>query len=101
MICEHIKTTNVGARYNSRLVVKNYGDKKAALIAPNSLTVQRFSQKLALFLAACLDYNCSLTGVVTQAYTQSKSRLKRDVYIRPPVELNLSFKMILKVFKLL
>lgn len=39
------------------------------------------------------------TRDITQAYTQSVTSLERDVYIRPPVELNLPKEKVLKVVK--
>jgi hypothetical protein len=64
-----------------------------------SLTIQRVSQRLVLALAAILPDKKLYLRDITQAYTQSKTRLNREFYIRPPAELQLDKGSILKVIK--
>lgn len=54
------------------------------------------SQRLILCLALYDNLEIHIRDI-TQAYTQSKSQLARDFYVRPPQELNLPEGMMLKV----
>lgn len=52
----------------SRFVAQNYADMGASTIATKATTVQRFSQRVALFLAASTANMHTYTQDVTQAY---------------------------------
>jgi hypothetical protein len=54
------------------------------------------SQRLILCLALYANLDIHIRDI-TQAYTQSKSQLVRDFYVRPPQELDLPEGMLLKV----
>jgi hypothetical protein len=71
------------------------------MVLTQSPTIQRVSQRLILVLTAIL-YNDNLSLYlqdITQAYTQSKTQLNRDFFVRPPVELKLTGGSILQVIK--
>lgn len=62
-------------RHKYRLVAQNYADKGAAAISTKAPTVQRFSQRLSLNIAASLPEMSTYTRDVTQAYIQSNTPL--------------------------
>ena len=81
----------------SRLVVQGYNDDAEGLLtyAP---TVQRASMRLLLALAPSVPSSWKIISRdVTQAYTQSKIPLSRNIYANPPKELCLSDEMVLKI----
>lgn len=80
----------------SRLVVQAYKDNGKKAVLTQSPTIQRVSQRLILCLALHADLEIHIRDI-TQAYTQSKSQLVRDFYVRPPRELALPEGMLLKV----
>lgn len=80
----------------SRLVVQAYNDSDKKKVLTQSPTIQRASQRLLLCLAIYKDFNV-FTRDISQAYTQSKSKLVRDFYVHPPAELNLPDGILLKV----
>jgi hypothetical protein len=84
----------------SRLVVQAYKDDGKKTVLTQSPTIQRVSQRLILCLALYADLDIHVRDI-TQAYTQSKSQLVRDFYVRPPQELDLPEGMLLKVLLLL
>jgi hypothetical protein len=84
----------------SRLVVQAYNDHDKTLVLTQSPTIQRMSQRIILALAACIMPDCHLyLRDITQAYVQSKTPLNRQFFIRPPSELDLPERSILKVIK--
>ena len=84
----------------SRLILQGYDDKGHGLLT-NAPTVPRSSQRLLLAIAAILcspPYEISIyTRDITQVYTQSEIPVRRQIYARPPKELNLPSKKLLKV----
>jgi hypothetical protein len=80
----------------SRLVIQAYRDDGKKAVLTQSPTIQRVSQRLILCLALYADLGIC-TRDITQAYTQSKSQLARDFYVRPPQELHLPDGVLLKV----
>jgi hypothetical protein len=85
----------------SRLVVQAYKDQEKDMVLTQSPTIQRVSQRLLLALAptlANLGVSIYLRDI-TQAYTQSKTTLNRQFYVRPPAELELPEGSILRVVK--
>ena len=80
----------------SRLVVQGYADKSHGLLtyAP---TVQRASQRMLLAIAA-MDKDLTIfSRDITQAYTQSKTKLTRKIFVQPPKELGLPPDSILRL----
>ena len=85
----------------SRLVVQAYNDAEKELVLTQSPTIQRVSQRLILALTATLigsGKNLYLRDI-SQAYVQSDTELCRDLYIKPPIELEIAHNMVLKVIK--
>ena len=76
--------TEKAGKKKSRLVAQAYFDAGAASIATKSPTVARAHQRTALALAPSLFRSGKKLYVrdVRQAYTQSDTPLKRDVYLR-------------------
>ncbi|KAI1002683.1 hypothetical protein K3495_g5516 [Podosphaera aphanis] len=82
----------------SRLVVQAYKDLNKNTVLTQAPTIQRASQRIFLCLAAIL--NLSLyTRDISQAYTQSKTLLTRDFFVRPPAEMSIPKGLVLKVLK--
>ena len=71
------------------------------MVLTRSPTIQRVSQRLILALAAILqtDQTSLYLRDIMQAYTQSKTQLNRDFFVRPPAELRLKDGSILRVVK--
>ena len=80
----------------SRLVVQAYNDAGKGCILTQAPTIQRASQRLILILSLIFDLSI-YTRDISQAYTQSNSKLARDVYIHAPFEMNLPRDTVLKV----
>ena len=88
---DEVKNAGTDKAYEkSRLVVQAYNDQEKDLVLTQSPTIQRVSQRLIVCLAAMLQDNNNMKLYlrdITQAYVQSTSKLNRDFYIRPPLEL--------------
>ena len=85
----------------SRLVVQAYNDTEKELVLTQSLTIQWVSQRLILALTATLigsGKNLYLRDIL-QAYIQLDIKLCKNLYIKPPTELNIVYNIILKVIK--
>lgn len=77
---------------------KNYGDKDTTRIITKAPTIQCFTRRLVLSLAASVDG----VNIHSRYITKSTSNLKyhlRDVSIRPSLEVRLPEENILKVMK--
>jgi hypothetical protein len=86
----------------SRLVVQAYNDQGKDLVLTQSPTIQRVSQRIILALTPALQQAKSVALYlrdISQAYVQSDTFLSRDIFIRPPPELNLQSGTILRVVK--
>jgi hypothetical protein len=83
----------------SRLVVQAYKDTEKDIVLTQSPTIQRVSQRLILTITAILPGYSLYLRDITQAYTQSKTQLNRDFFVRPPTELKLTRGSILRVIK--
>jgi hypothetical protein len=83
----------------SRLVVQAYRDTEKDMVLTQSPTIQRVSQRLILTLAAMMPGTSLYLRDITQAYTQSKTQLNRNFFVRPPAELKLTDGLILRVIK--
>lgn len=79
----------------------NYEDRDATMTAIRTLTVQRFSKRLVLSIAASLENMTCHTQHIIQAYTQSTNSLEHKVFIRLQTEMGLPASKVLKVVKLL
>ncbi|KAI0994749.1 hypothetical protein K3495_g13433 [Podosphaera aphanis] len=82
----------------SRLVVQAYKDDNKKSVLTYSPTIQRMSQRLILSLALYNNFDI-FTRDISQAYTQSKSQIARDFYVRPLKELGLPADTLLKVLR--
>ena len=96
---DELKKVGDGLKKKSRLVAQNYADEHAGYIPTKAPTVQRFSQRIALCIAASLPKMDLYTRDITQAYIQSHTELEREVYIKAPPELGLAPGYVLKVVK--
>jgi hypothetical protein len=81
----------------SRLVVQGYNDSGKHEILTQAPTIQRSSQRIILCaLMTRKDVN-AYTRDISQAYTQSITRLQRKIFIQAPKELNLAPGTVLQV----
>lgn len=95
-----LKTNEDGSTKEiSRLVAQNYREIFSREIPTKSPTISRFGQRLALCIAAMYPTHIPYVRDITQAYIQSKDNLLRQVYLRPPEEMNLSEDAILLAVK--
>jgi ribonuclease HI len=83
----------------SRLVVQAFNDRASRQVLTGAPTVQRFSQRLLLSMAACFPDMKLFTRDVTQAYIQAETELTREVYVEAPSEMGLTDDEILLVRK--
>ena len=83
----------------SRLVAQAYADEGAATLCTKSPTVSRAGQRIVLATAAQEKDTILYTRDITQAYLQSHSSLERCIYLKPPLELNLSDEFVLRAIK--
>ena len=96
---DELKKVGNGLRKKSRLVAQNYADDDATSISTKAPTIQRFSQRVALSVAASIPSLKGYVRDVTQAYIQSHTHLERDVFIKAPSELDLPPGHVLRVVK--
>lgn len=93
-IVREVKGKSTQPYEKSRLVFAGHSDQGKEEILTQSPTIQRMSQRLLLALAASLrvshDMHLELRDI-TQAYVQSKDKLSRTLYARPPKELKAFF----------
>lgn len=80
----------------SRMVVQAFNDNKHGVMT-GAPTVQRGSQHLALALIPIDDNIYVFLRDVDQAYTQAKSAIRRAIFIRPPLILNIPPGYLLRV----
>lgn len=83
----------------SRLVAQNFRDYQARSIPTKAPTISKLGQRLSLAIAAMHPNGNAYVRDITQAYIQSKSELERDVYLKPPPEMNLSEDKVLIAVK--
>ncbi len=81
----------------SRLVVQAFNDSEKHGILTQAPTIQRASQRLIIALSLAIPQLSLHLRDITQAYTQSRSELARDVFILAPVEMGLSARTVLRV----
>lgn len=84
----------------SRLVIQAYNDPEKRTIFTQSPTVQKSSQRLLISVAVTKNMSI-FSRDISQAYTQSKSGLVRNIFAKPPRELNISNNVVLKLKLLL
>ena len=87
----------VNAYEKSRLVVQAYNDDGKRSILTQAPTIQRASQRLILALALMIPGLDIYIWDILQAYTQSTTRLSRNVFIKAPMEMGLKPGSILQV----
>ncbi|KAI0996581.1 hypothetical protein K3495_g11603 [Podosphaera aphanis] len=80
----------------SRLVVQAFKDNDKKMVLTQSPTIQRMSQRLLICSALYKNFDI-FTRDISQAYTQSKSHLVRNFFVRPPADLDLPNDVFLKV----
>ncbi len=81
----------------SRLVVQAFNDSEKHGILTQTPTIQRASQRLIIALSLAIPQLSLYLRDITQAYTQSRSELARDVFILAPAEMGLSARTVLRV----
>lgn len=86
-------------RYKSTLATQNYGDKPVATIATKASTVQRFTQRLFLSLAASMDDASPYLRDINQVYIRFAAPPEQELYIQTPKEMILPPYIILKIVK--
>ncbi|KHJ30532.1 hypothetical protein EV44_g3546 [Erysiphe necator] len=84
----------------SRLVIQAYNDEGKINILTQSPTIQRASQRIIVCIAASTDLSLHLRDV-SQAYVQSTTKLSREIFAKPPKEIqdNLPTNSVLKIKK--
>ena len=87
----------VNAYKKSRLVMQAYNDDGKRSILTQAPTIQRASQRLILALALMIPGLDIYIWDILQAYTQSTTRLSRNVFIKAPMEMGLKPGSILQV----
>lgn len=93
---DEIKRAEKGLKKKSRFVSQSWRDEDATEIATKAPTVQRYSQRTTLSIAACYpDFDPFLRDII-QDYIQSLTRLERRFFIRAPKELGLPDDMVLE-----
>ena len=92
------KTVN-GRRVAKSRLVSHYNDSGAAEISTNSPTICRASHRTILATAAQSKEHTLYTRDITQAYVQSESKLERDIYLEPLLEMMLGKEFVLLVVK--
>ena len=80
----------------SRLVIQAFGYKDHGLMtyAP---TTQRASQRLLLAICAMDTSLQFFTRDISQAYVQAATKVEREIFVRPPAEMNLGQQCLLRV----
>ena len=79
----------------SRLVVQAFNDSGKQGILTQAPTIQRASQRLIIALSLAIPELSLYLRDITQAYTQSRSELTRDVFILAPAEMGLPMRTVL------
>lgn len=82
-----VKSANGKTFEKSRLVAQNYRDRDAITIPTRSPTISIFGERIAVDTAAMFPEHVAFTRDISQAYIQSKGKLNRKIYLRPPKEL--------------
>lgn len=82
----------------ARFVVQGHKDKEKNFLVHNSNTSKQASTRLIASISSLFNFTI-WTCDVSQAYTQSKDQLSRDVFLKPPSEFYDSSKYMLKLKK--
>lgn len=86
--CDLMKNEGLPTAFEKcRYVVMTFNDNNHAFLT-HAPTVQLYSVPLLVTLAACDETLIVYTRDVFQAYTQSKTKLSRPIYVEPPSILN-------------
>jgi hypothetical protein len=98
---DEIKHSSISQTYEKfRLVIQVYNNHEKVLVLIQASIIQRMSQRIILIIAASINYDLYLRDII-QAYTQSKTSLNRQFFIRSSSGLRLSDDSILRIIKLL
>lgn len=65
-------------------MIQSYNDAEKKFILTQASSIQRISQRIILSLDLSISNVKIHLRDLTQAYTQSATRLNRDVYVKPP-----------------
>jgi hypothetical protein len=88
-LVREIKGKNTQPYEKSRLVMAGHSDKEKETILTQSPTIQRMSQRLLLAIGSTLQASHGMhfeLRDIAQAYVQSKDKLQRTLWARPPKE---------------
>lgn len=99
LFVDKLKKDYYVALFKSRLVARNYGDKDVAIGATKAPTVQRFSQRLMFAISTSYPNTAPFLPDISQAYPQSETFIRWDVYIRPTTEMKDNAGSVLNVMK--
>lgn len=94
---KHEGTPN--AYHKSRLVVQAYNDDNKHSILTQAPTIQRVSQRLLLCCATLVPNSKVALRDISQAYTQSTTRIQRNIFVKPVKELEIPSKTLLRVVR--
>ena len=83
----------------SRVVARNYRDAAAKSVPTTSPTVSRWAQRAMLCIAAMCPSKSTYLRDISQAYTQSESKLAREVYLEAPSEFGVSEEFVLRAVR--
>lgn len=75
-------------KYKAQFVVQGHNDSKKNILVQASTNIRQHTIRMINAMAAIDDFNL-WSKDVSQAYIQSRSDLRRDVYIRPKQGFNL------------
>ena len=81
----------------SRLIVQTFNDSKKQKILIQASIIQRINQRFIIALSLVISQLFLYLRDITQTYTQSRSKLNKDVFIFVSAEMKLSSKTILRV----
>lgn len=98
-ICVAIK--NVGTdreKVKARLVVQGHTDREKYNVVRDTTTLHQVYIRIVAALAAMHHYKIWAHDI-TQAYLQSDSPLRRDVFLRPPREMKIPKSQVLRLIK--
>lgn len=94
-----VKEDRAQSVLKSRLDVPNLRDKHAAGTPTRAYIIYKVGQRVALAIVAMCTQGTTFTRDIAQAYTQSSSRLEREVSHRSSAEINLPNNNVLLTLK--
>lgn len=94
-----LKRADNNTRHKSRLFGQKYADEGATAKATKAPTVQKFTKRSTLCIAASHNRMTAYSRDIMQAYVQRGSNLERTIYLQPPHEMNFASNEVPKVVK--